>query len=193
MKLRKLIVPFLAALAMSGAASAAVLTGASGSMANLVTDYSAPGLVAFDLDWKDSSATRLDFMIEEADLLGPLRLNAIIRNLTGEGFRQFTFSLDGIAFSNDGSVTPAFGTVGKTTWNSASAGIDFSAPEWAEFHLGNPTGLDNNSDWLLNTADLRAGDAFSITASVPEPSTISLMLSALAMFGFLAAKQRHKR
>jgi hypothetical protein len=191
MKLRTLLVPVLTALALSGPAHAAVLTSTSGSPANVVTDYSAPALVSFDLDLKNLSATRLNFLVEEADLLGPLSLNAIIRNLSGEGFRHFNFALEGISFAAAGSVTPAFGTLGGTGFTSNLATIDFATPEWAEFHFGNPLGTIGNNDWLLNTAGLRAGDSFSITASVPEPSTIMLML--LAMTAMLLRANRNKR
>jgi hypothetical protein len=191
MKLRTLFVPALAALALSGAVQAAVITGTSGSPANTVTDYSTPGLVSFDLDLENLSATRINFLVEEADLLGPLSLNAIIRNLSGDGFRHFNFALQGISFAAAGSVTPTFGTLGGTGFTSNLATIDFATPEWAEFHFGNPTGTIGSNDWVLSTAGLRAGDAFSITASVPEPSTIMLML--LAMTALLARAHRNKR
>jgi hypothetical protein len=38
---------------------------------------------------------------------------------------------------------------------------------------------------------LRAGDAFSITAAVPEPGSMTLMLSALVMLAF--AKWRREQ
>lgn len=193
MNLRKLFVSFLGALAMSGAANAAVLVSTTGSPANIVTDFSGPALVAFDLDLANFSSTKLNFVIESDDLLGPLSLNALIRNLSGAGIHHFTFALEGITFAVAGSVTPTFGTIGGTGFTSNLSTIDFSSPEYAEFHFGNPTGLAGKTDWILDTTGLRAGDSFSITASVPEPSTITLMLAALAMAGFIAARRRDKR
>lgn len=193
MKLSKLFFSFLAALAMSTAANAAILTSSTGSSANVVTDYSTPSLVSFDLDLEDFSSTTLNFMIEQDDLLGPLSLNAIIRNLSGVGLERFTFTLDGIPFFAAGSVTPTFGTIGQTTFDSDSASIAFSTPEWAEFHFGNPTGVAGDSNWVLSTAGLAAGDSFSITATVPEPSSLSLMLAAMALIGAVAVRRRDQR
>jgi hypothetical protein len=193
MKLSKLFFGFIAALTLTCAAQATVLTGTSGVAANTVTDYSAPGLVAFDLDLGTLSGARLNFVLEEADLLGPLSMNAIIRNLTGTGITRFTFSLEGITFAAAGSVTPTFGTLGNVGVSSTLADIRFSAPEYAEFHFGNPLAAAGATDWLLSTAGMRAGDAFSITASVPEPSSFALMLPALCMLSLFAAARRRKR
>lgn len=190
MKLSKLFLSFVAALVMSTAANAAILTSSTG---NVVTDYSTPSLVSFDLDLEDFSSTTLNFMIEQDDLLAPLSLNAIIRNLSGVELERFSFSLDGIAFLAAGSVTPTFGTIGQTSFDSDSASIAFSTPEWAEFHFGNPTGVAGDSDWVLSTAGLAAGDMFSITATVPEPSSLSLVLAAMALIGAVAMRRRDQR
>lgn len=52
MNFRTLFIAFLGALAISGAANAAVLVSSTGSPANQVTDFSASPLIAFDLDLK---------------------------------------------------------------------------------------------------------------------------------------------
>ena len=177
-------------LTLSPAGHAAVLTGSSVHGGNAVSDYSTPGAVSFDLDLARFAPTRLDFRLEADDLLGPLSLNAIVRNLGGTALTAFAFRLDGIRFDQAGSVTPTFGTLGGTDYGSDYASIDFRTPEWAEFHFGNPLGVAGATDWLLSTAGLRAGDTFSITAEVPEPSTAALMLSALCMSGLLAMRRR---
>lgn len=189
MKLTKLLMAAVATLAFSGAAHAAVLTSTSGSTANVVTDYSTPALVSFDLDLEDFSSTRLNFVLEDGDLLGPLSMNALVRNLSGFGLSHFTFSLQGIAFANPGSVTPAFGTIKQLTFNSSAAAISFATPEFAEFQFGNPLSLSDKSNWVLDTTGLSAGDAFSITATVPEPSSFALLLSALALMGVYAVRR----
>lgn len=187
MKLNKLLMAATTALVLSGAANAAVLTSASGL--NVVTNYSTSSLVAFDLDLQDFSSTRLNFVLEDGDLLGPLSMNALVRNLSGYGLSHFTFSLQGITFAAPGSVTPAFGTIKQMTFNNSGAAISFATPEFAEFQFGNPFSLNNKSDWLLDTTGLRAGDAFSITATVPEPSTLTLLLSALALAGVYSVRR----
>ncbi|WP_426103314.1 PEP-CTERM sorting domain-containing protein [Massilia sp. TSP1-1-2] len=190
MKLKQLCLAIGTALALSGAANAALLTGSTGSSANLVTDYSAPGMLSFDLDLHNFAATRFEFTIEDSDLIGPMSMNALVRNLSGRSLTNFSFYLEGIAFSSAGSVTPTFGTTSQINYTSTAAAITFATPEFAEFSFGNPFSLNNKSDWYFDTTGLRAGDAFSISATVPEPSTAMLMLSALAMFGGLYRRQR---
>jgi hypothetical protein len=188
----KYLFAFAFALALSSASHAAVLTGSSTRDGNAVADYSMPGAVSFDLDLEHLAPIRLDFRLEADDLLGPLSLNAIVRNLSGAALTHVDFRLEGIRFAQAGSVTPTFGTLGGTGYGSDYASIDFRTPEWAEFHFGNPLGVAGATDWLLSTAGLRAGDTFSITAEVPEPSTAALMLSALCMSGLLAMRRRRR-
>jgi len=178
----------LALCSLAPASQAVVLTGSAS--ANAVTDYSTVGQVAFDLDLDDFSPARLDFLVEAGDLLGPLSLNALVRNLSGSALSSFSFRLEGIRFAGAGSVTPTFGTLGQVGYGSDYASIRFATPEWSEFHFGNPLAVDGASDWLLSTAGLHAGDRFSITTAVPEPSSAALMLAGLCMSGLLAARRR---
>ncbi len=189
MKPSQLMIALTAAMAFAGAANAALLTSSTGSPANLVSDYSAPALVAFDLDLHNFSGTRLNFVLENEDLFGPLSMNALVRNLSGHGLQRVTFALQGIAFSAPGSVTPAFGTLKYVNFNSSTAAIAFGKPEYAEFQFGNPFSLNNKSDWLLDTSGLRAGDAFSITATVPEPGSTALFLAALTLLCVFVKRQ----
>ena len=192
MKLKQLLLAAVASVAVSSTASAAILTSTNGSAANVVTDYSMASQVAFDLDLVNSASTRVNFMLEEGDLLGPLSMNALVRNLSGKGLTDFTFSLEGITFSAAGSVTPTFGTIDQVVFKPNAAMIDFGTPEFAEFHFGNPFSSSSMTNWFFDTTGMRAGDRFVITAAVPEPSTISLLLAALAMFAMAAARGRNK-
>ncbi|MEJ7807512.1 MAG: PEP-CTERM sorting domain-containing protein, partial [Telluria sp.] len=153
---------------------------------------STPSLLAFDLDLTDFSSTRLEFVLEGDDLLGPLAMNALIRNLSGHGVSLFTFQLDGIAFAVPGSVTPTFGTVSQVRYDLDSAAIAFATPEFAEFHFGNPVGQSDKRDWFFDTTGLRAGGRFAITASIPEPSPLVLILSALGMLGLYGARRQRR-
>ena len=183
-----------AALALPQLSQAAILTGTTGT--NTVTDYSGTGLASFDLDLATFTPTTFSFVLEAGDLAGPLAFNALVRNLAGTALDEFSFTLDGIAFFAAGSVTPAFGTVGATTYGAHTANIVFSAPEWAEFQFGNALGVPGASDWLLDTRGLRAGDTFTITAAtaaaaeVPEPS--SMLLALTALLGMTAAWKRQR-
>ncbi|SDC71517.1 PEP-CTERM protein-sorting domain-containing protein [Massilia sp. PDC64] len=189
----------IGALALAAAlalpqAQAAILTGTTGS--NTVTDYSGAGLASFDLDLATFTPTTFSFVLEAGDLAGPLAFNALVRNLAGTALDEFSFTLNGIAFSAAGSVTPAFGTVGGVTSGAHTANVVFSAPEWAEFQFGNALAVPGAADWLLDTRGLRAGDTFTITAAtataaeVPEPS--SALLAMTALLGMTAAYKRKR-
>jgi hypothetical protein len=190
MNFAKFVATLVAALSFAGSADAALLLTTSGSSANTVSDYSAPGAVSFDLDLKDFNATTLRFVIEEDDLLGPLSLNAIVRNLGGLALDQFHVNLTGISFLQAGSVTPSFGTLGSINYGQGYASISFASPEWAEFHFGNPLVINGQADWLLDTRGLSAGDTFAISADIPEPSSLALMLPTLCMAGLVARRRR---
>lgn len=177
----------MSALAFSGTASAVVLTGSSNG-ANIVTDYSDAGVVSFDLDLHNFSGTTLNFVLEEADLAGPLSFNAIIRNLVGLSLNQLSFSLQGISYAAAGSVSSFSGAQASHTSNQAV--IKFANGETADILFGNPTSIDGRSDWLLDTSGLSAGDTFSIVAQVPEPSTVAMVLPLLA--GLLLARRRKR-
>jgi hypothetical protein len=190
MQFNKMIAAAFAALVFSGGAQGAVLLSASGSPANAATDYSAPGLVSFNLDLQDWSGTKLHFVLQEEDLLGPLNLSAMVLNLSGMPFAHFNLYFQGIGIAGAGSVTPSFGTLGSVKHDAGSVGIRFAQAEPAELHFGNPLGLQGQADWVLDTTGLRAGDTFSIVAQVPEPSTVALILPMLCMAGLAAARRR---
>ena len=192
MHLAKFAAALVAALSISATANAALLLNTGGSPANTVTNYGTPGAISFDLDLEQLSPTTLRFQIEEADLLGPLSLNAIVRNLSVSALNGFHFNLQGISYLAAGSVTPTFGTLGGVSHGADYASIAFASPEWAEFHFGNPLAENGKRDWLLDTRGLAAGDTFVISADVPEPATLALLLPALGMAGLMAGRRRRK-
>lgn len=177
----------MSALAFSGTASAVVLTGSSNG-ANIVADYSDAGVVSFDLDLHNFSGTTLNFVLEEADLAGPLGFNAIIRNLVGLSLNQLSFNLQGIGYAAAGSVSSFSGA--QASYSSKQAVIKFANGETADILFGNPNGDSDRIDWLLDTSGLSAGDTFSIVAQVPEPSTVAMVLPLLA--GLLLARRRKR-
>ena len=190
MTITKSILAFAAAMTLAASSQAAVLLTSELSAGNTITDYSGAGSVSFDLDLDKLGTSQLSFVIEEEDLLGPLSLNAIVRNLSGTALNQFVFKLSGIGFASYGSVTPTFGTLGQVTEMPDYAHIGFSKPEWAEFHFGNPLLVDGAGDWFLDTRGLNVGDRFAIVATVSEPSSLALVLPLLGMAGLMARRRR---
>jgi hypothetical protein len=179
------------ALLLSSAAHAVVLTGSTGS--NPVENFSAPGSVAFNLGLQDFGPTTLSFELEADDLAGPLGFDALVLNLAGAELNRFSFSLQGIRFAAAGTVTPSFGSLGTVKAGASAAVIEFATPEFAEFQFGDVFGNGTGElDWVLDTTGLQAGDRFTITASVPEPSTAALVLPMLCMAGLAAARRRRK-
>jgi len=186
----KLFAAAATAFALSNPASAALLVSSTGAPGNSVTNYSGAGLVSFDLELINFSGARLNFVLEQADLAGPLSLNAIIKNMTLQLLPKFNFDLQGISYTSSGSVTAGFGTIGSVSNTATNANIAFSNGEPADFYFGNPLGNAGQFDWLLDTTGMQAGDTFSITAQVPEPASLALMLPLLA--GLVAARRRKR-
>ena len=188
MTMTKFVAAGLTALALSTSAHAALLVSSDTAAGNTVTDYSDAGVVSFDLALGNFTGTTLNFVLQEADIGGPLSLSAMVFNLSGISFPQFSFNLQGISFAAPGSVS-AFSQALSVNHSNYNAAITFANGEPAEFQFGNPTLVDGRSDWLLDTTGMRAGDTFSIVAEVPEPSTIALMLPLL-LGGLMMARRR---
>lgn len=188
MSMTKVVAAAIVAMAFSTSAHAVILQSSSGSAANTVTDYSEAGVVSFDLALRDFSTTRLNFVLEAADLAGPLSFSAIIANLVGLPIDRLNLTLQSITYAAAGSVASFSGAT--ASYSSNNALIKFVNGETADILFGNPTLVAGRSDWLLDTTGLAAGDTFSIVAQVPEPSTVAMVLPLLA--GLLLARRRKR-
>ena len=145
MTINKFITAGLVALAFSTSSHAALLVSSDSAAGNAVTDYSAAGAVSFDLALGNFAGTTLNFVLQEADIGGPLSLSAMVFNLSGMSFPQFNFGLQGIRFAAPGTVS-AFSQALSVNNSFYNAAITFANGEPAEFHFGNPTLLDGRSD-----------------------------------------------
>lgn len=185
----------IACLALCGLATtpafAASFIGSTGGT-SIVTDYSDSGLISFDLDLKDTTPVVLSYEITAADLVSGLDFNAVLRNLTGAGLNQFSFSLGLTTFQTLGTVTRSFDTAYSlsTTNGGQQALISFGSPEYLDIAIGNPLGNAGAQNWVINTSGLNAGDVLTVTAAVPEPETYVMALLGLAALGALARRRK---
>ena len=190
MKTTKFIAALCATVCLASNASAAIYNGASGSNANVVTNYSSAQALSFDLDLHNFTPVTLNFLVEAADLANPfVSFNALIRNLTGFGFPQLDVSLENARFAQAGTITPTFGTLASFAASATSAGATFSPAEPAELYFGSPLGGAGQRDWVLDLAGRAVGDSFSIRASVPEPGSYALLLGGIGML-YLARRRK---
>ena len=74
-------------------------------------------------------------------------------------------------------------------FDAGGATVDFGAAELAEFQFGDVFGQPGASNWRLNLAGLRAGDAFSISAAVPEPESVAMLLAGLGLLGMVSRRR----
>lgn len=184
-----------AALALCGLASAptvaATLVGSQLSGGSVLADYSADGLIAFDLDLANLAPVTLSYQINAGDL-GGLDFNAVIRNLAGVGLNSISFSLNGASFQSLGTVTRSFDPSVVVTGSSTGqqAWINFGSPEYLDVSIGNPLDLPGAVNWALNPGSFNAGDVITLTVAVPEPESYALMLAGLSVAALAVRRRR---
>lgn len=185
------------ALAMAGLlggiaapSHAAVLVDSLVPAGSVVTDFSAPGLVSFDLDLASDSAVWLEFALEDGDLGGPLSFSSIVRNFTGSGIDRMLFEFDGASLATVGSVFRSFGGSATVNATAGYALVLLSSPEFLDVEIGNPLGRPGLVDWTLSTAGLSAGDRIRVSFSLSEPPALALAASLLLGLAALRLRQR---
>lgn len=172
-------------------AEALTFEGAVTQGATVATDYSAVGLLSFDLDLANGAPAVLSWRIDDEDLLAPIAFNAVIRNYTGAGLQGLVLALDRGGFGSVGTVTRQFGGGWSVSGSGASRTITFAPEEFLDIELGNALGGAGKTDWTLAQAGFQVGDRFSLTVSaVPEPSQIALLLAGLGAVGAVARRRQ---
>ena len=177
---------------VSSQASAVILSGYTTAPGNTVDDFSAAGLVSFDLNLAKLSSTTIDFIVESADLGGPLAFNAIVNNFFGAGISNVRLVLDNASFASIGSVGGGgFGSDPSASGSGGAALIAFGSPEFNFFSIGDPFGL-GATDWSIDVSNLGVGDIFSVSFAIPEPGSVPLVLAGIALTGLLRRRRaRH--
>ncbi|MGQ3094162.1 MAG: PEP-CTERM sorting domain-containing protein [Roseateles sp.] len=187
----KKILLALSLAALLPAAQAITFEGAVTQGATVVDDYSALGLVSFDIDLANTAPVTISWRIDDEDLLGPIDFNAVIRNYTGAGLQGLTLTLDRSGFAGVGSVTRQFGGSTVVGGSGATRTLMFTPVEFLDLELGNALGGAGKQDWTLSQAGFQVGDRFSLTVTaVPEPGQYALLLAGLAGLALLARGRR---
>lgn len=193
MKIKHIASAVALGLILAGQASAATFEGASGAASNVVTDYSAPDLLSFDIDLAQLTSVTLNFRVEAADLVSSqLSFNSLVRNLSGQGLGSIHVVLNGATFASPPSsiTTDGFAAVSGSGASSTVAWASFSPALTSEFYIGNPLLVPGASDWTLSLAGRQVGDAFSVTVAVPEPETYAMAFAGLGVLGLMARRRR---
>jgi hypothetical protein len=188
----KLLAAALLAATCSLPAQALVLTGTAGTAGNLLTDYSAPGLLSFDADFTGRGFVSAEYQVEADDLLAPLDFSALVRNLTGAGLDGVGIALSAGTFSQAGTVTRFFGGAAQVLGvGSEGVQIRFDTPEFYDVEIGDVFGSTPGArNWTIDLSGLAVGDRFTVTMAVPEPGTLALLAAALSLGLVTTARRR---
>ncbi len=175
-------------------AQALILDGVTTQGATVVQDYSGAGLMAFDIDLHNGAPVVLSFVVEEADLAGPISFNAVIRNLSGQGLEGLAFSFSSGGIAQIGTVTRFFGGQTELLGGGGELQIRFTPAEYYDVELGDAFGSTAGAaNWVLQADQWVGGTRFDlVVSSVPEPASAALLLAGLGLVGRLASRRRKR-
>jgi PEP-CTERM motif len=180
---------FVALAGSYASASAATLSAAHVGAGNVFTDYAGPGLVSFDLDIHGNDTTVLEYTLDDDDLLAGVQFSALLRNFLSAGLAQVSFGFSGVRLASVGTVTRSFGGTSSVSASADGASIVFMPREFFDVQIGNPLSAPGLVNWVLDTRGMQAGERFSISVNVPEPSGLMLLAAGLGLIGAFTVKR----
>lgn len=190
--MNKTLCSLFAAAAIGAAlpAQAIRVVDVSTAGASTVLDFSAPGLLAVDIDLRDRAPLLIRFEIEAGDLGAAIDFNAVIRNLSAGGLEFVSLGLDRGAFAQAGTVTRFFGGDSQLSGGGAQWRIDLSPAEYFDLELGDAFGSSPGAqNWRLDGSGWQLGDQVLLAVAVPEPASAALLLGGLGLLGSLARRR----
>jgi hypothetical protein len=159
-----------------------------GSVVELETE---PGALAFDPAFVSFAPMRLVIQVESGESGAPIAWNALVDNLTGALWGEFTIDIEGAQFQLLGTVAANAGAIAGVDGGADGATVRFSPPgEAAGLDIGSAAGI--GVDWMIDLGLVAAPSFVLVLTPVPAPEP-GAGVAALAAFGALAALSRRWR
>jgi hypothetical protein len=150
-----------------------------------------PGVLAFDPAFPAIAPMRLVIEVEAGDAGAPLAWNALVDNLTGALWGEFSIELEGVGFELVGTVAANAGVVAGVNASAGSVLVRFAPPgEAAGLDIGAAAGT--GTDWTIDLgADPPPSFAMVLTpVAAPEPGSGAAALAAAGALALLRSRGR---
>ncbi len=189
-----------ALLATTGAAQAYMIAAVNGNGNVVDTSLSSATMLSVAIDATSRQPAQLSISQEATDG-AVLRLNGLLRNLTGLPLGSVSLVLEGATWAFAGDAAGTFGSVATVTplatATGAAALIEVSPPEFFELRFGDWFQDASGRDFGIDLANAAPSFTLSVTQphAVAEPHSLALAtLALLAMAGLgrgaTASRQR---
>jgi hypothetical protein len=158
-------------------------------------DFSASGVVSFDLTWKSIAPVSVQVQINSAEASADvLTYNSQQTNNTGQLFDTLELQLEQADFDHVGSVLDSlFDLVPVQSASSTVASIA-PGPNGDYLELGDVEGNGDpgTDDWKIGVSGLAAGETF-VMRFIPAPEPASAVEGVAALAAVLGASRRGRR
>lgn len=181
--MKHLLAATAVALSITSTGAIAISTPTTTTNGNVVdTSFSTSTLLAVDVGFASTASIAATFMLDAADVGGSIGFNSILSEISGGAFQALSLRLSSGASFVLGSLTAIDGSTPTATLDSnGMAAMVTPLASINEIYLGDPL-LSGGSDWMIQFAQLNAGDAVTLTITpVPEPSALILLACGLGV------------